>query len=234
MKSARLLLLVLLPFVADAATVTVPRGVNHAPYDRLLQRYVDDRGQVNYRAWKDNAEDVQALRAYTAQFAATGQTTDAASLINAYNALTIQWVLDHYPVNSIKDTDNPWSAKRHRVGGRAVSLDEIEHDTLRPRVGYRVHAVLVCAAKSCPPLRAGAFTADDLDRQLDDAMRRWLARADLNRFLPAENHLELSKLFDWYATDFGDLRVVLARYAPAVCPDCRVSHRSDDWSLNEP
>ncbi len=234
MKTTRLLLLAAwLPAAGLAAPMQVPAGIDHAPYDRLLKKYVNDRGLVNYRGWKENAGDLQALRAYTTQFAAKGETTDAASLIDAYNALTIQWVLDNYPVKSIKATDSPWKAKRHRIGGREVSLDEIEHDTLRPQVGYRTHAVLVCAAKSCPPLRAEAYTAEKLDEQLDDAMRRWLGREDLNRFLPAEKRVELSKIFSWYGKDFDNLRAVLAKYGPMECPDCRISHRSYDWALNE-
>jgi hypothetical protein len=222
---------------AFAGPVELPAGVDHAPYDRLLQKYVNDRGLVDYRAWKGSAEDLQALRDYTAQFAgntpfATGHEK-AAGLINAYNALTLQWILDHYPVKSIKATSNPWGAKRWPVGGRQVSLDEIEHDTLRPQFGYRVHAVLVCAAKSCPPLWNHAYDAGQLDGQLDDAMRRWLARDDLNRFLPVEKRMELSKIFSWYGKDFDDLPAMLARYAPVQCPDCRVSYRSYDWALNE-
>jgi hypothetical protein len=242
MKTARLLCLVtLLPVTLRAAPVEVPRGIEHDPYDRLLQKYVNDRGLVNYKAWKESADDRKALRDYTAQFAPAGPFAEGdekvASLINAYNALTIEWVLDNYPTRSIKSTKNPWGAKRHRVGGRLVSLDEIEHDTLRPLAGYRIHAVLVCAAKSCPPLRAAAYRAENLGEQLDEAMRRWLGREDLNAFMPQQNRAELSKIFSWYGGDFektaGGLKAVLAKYAPAECADCKISYRSYDWNLNE-
>lgn len=222
---------------AAAHPVEVPAGVDHAPYERLLQKYVTDRGRVDYRAWHANAADVSALRAYTAQLAegrpwAVGPAKGA-TLINAYNAFTLQWILEHYPLRSIKDTRSPWKTKRWRVGGRLVSLDEIEHDTLRPEFGYRVHAVLVCAARSCPPLWNRAFTADQLDAQLDERMRVWLARDDLNRFLPAEKRIELSKIFSWYGKDFDDLPSVIARYAPVKCPDCRIYYQPYDWSLNK-
>lgn len=222
---------------AKGQPVEVPAGVDHAPYERLLQKYVNDRGLVNYQAWKANAEDLKALHDYTAQFAKAGPfatgSEKAASLINAYNALTIQWILEHYPVKSIKSTSNPWGAKRWTIGGRQVSLNEIEHDTLRPQLGYRTHAVLVCAAKSCPPLWNHAYDAGNLDAQLDERMRAWLARDDLNHFAPAEKRMELSKIFSWYGKDFDNLPAIIARYAPVPCPDCRISYQSYNWSLNE-
>lgn len=227
---------------ALAAPVDVPHAINHLAYDRLLKKYVDDRGLVNYAAWKASAEDIQALRNYTGSLRhrdpfAEGDSK-VASLINAYNALTLQWILDNYPVKSIKDTNNPWGAKRHFVGGRKVSLDEIEHDTLRPTVGYRVHACLVCAAKSCPPLRNAAYMPDKLNEQLDERMRAWLAREDLNRFLPDKNRVELSKIFDWYGKDFVGVRGVLEKYAPESYREFLkgkfgIDYLRYNWSLNE-
>lgn len=236
MKFLLITLLLAVTGCSQAAPVDVPAGLDHATYDRLLKKYVDDRGLLNYAAWKASTEDLQSLRDYTGKFAGNGPyaTEDdmAASLINAYNALTIQWILDHYPVKTIKDTSNPWGAKRHLVGGRQVSLDEIEHDTLRPRVGYRIHACLVCAAKSCPPLRNAAFVPENLDAQLDDRMRVWLAREDLNRF--TGDRAEVSKIFSWYGKDFPDLRAVLAKYAPIEIPaKLSISYRSYNWSLND-
>jgi hypothetical protein len=230
--------------------VDVPHGIDHAPWERLLVKYVDQRGLVDYAGWKKSAPDLKALRDYTAQFAG-GQTTAApgwaegrektASLINAYNALTIQWILDNYPTPSIRSTRNPFGAKRHQVGGRAASLDEIEHDTLRPLAGYRVHAVLVCAARSCPPLHRHAFDADALEQQLDEAMRVWLAREDLNRFLPEEKRVELSAIFRWFREDFekaGGLEKILPKYAPPQHAEFvkqggyRIGYLPYDWGLN--
>jgi hypothetical protein len=222
---------------ASAEPVNVPAGIDHAAYDRLLRKYVNDRGLVDYTSWKTNAADLEALRDYTGRYAGDGTTATgqekAASLINAYNALTLQWILENHPLKTIKETHRPWDAKRWHVGARQVSLNEIENDTLRPEFGYRVHAVLVCAAKSCPPLWNRAYTVDELDAQLDDAMRRWLARPDLNRFDPSAKRVELSKIFSWYAQDFKGLPAILAQYGPVKCHDCRISYRSYHWDLNE-
>ncbi len=154
----------------------------------------------------------------------------------------MRWILDNYPTKSIKSTSNPWGAKRHQVGGRTISLDEIEQDTLRPQVGFRIHATLVCAARSCPPLRSGAYLADKLDEQLDDAMRGWLSREDLNSFQPEKKRAELSKICDWYGKDFeksaGGVRAVLAKYAPAKYADFlkteyKIGFQAYNWDLNE-
>ena len=70
----------------------------------------------------------------------------------------LRWILSGYPIESIWQLKDSFTAKRHDVGGRKVSLDDIEHGTLRPLIGYRAHAVLVCAARSCPPLQRFAYT----------------------------------------------------------------------------
>lgn len=241
-----LLLLVIGGVSATPEAVSVPKGINHEAWDDLLGRYVDARGMVDYRAWQAATGDRAVLRAYLAQFAAEAKPAAegddrVASLINLYNALTIDWILTNYPVDSIKATPEPWSAKRHRVGGREVSLDEIEHATLRPLAGYRVHAALVCAARSCPPLRREAYRPERLNDQLNDQMRAWLARPDLNQFLPERQRVVLSQIFNWFRDDFdqaGGIRNVLLRFAPApyrtfLETDYQVSRRPYDWGLNE-
>jgi hypothetical protein len=230
---------------AMAAPVDVPRGIDHEPFEQLLKKFVDERGRVNYAAWKKSAADLKILRDYLAQFEKDGPFAEGnektASLINAYNALTISWILENYPTPSIQSLKNSFNGARHNVGGRLVSLDEIEHDTLRPLAGFRAHAALVCAARSCPPLAREAFRADKLDAQLDERMRVWLAREDLNRFVPRENRAEISPIFRWFSDDFekaGGVRNVLVQYGPEkfsefLQSDYKISHLSYHWGLND-
>jgi hypothetical protein len=227
--------------------VVVTAGIDHPEWSRLLAKYVDERGLVDYARWKRNPADLAALRTYLARFAArpnpaaTGHDL-AASLINAYNAAAIGWVLENFPIESIRSTDDPFRDRRHQIGGEVVSLDDIEHGTLRPLVGYRIHATLVCAARSCPPLRREAYPAVRLDEQLDSAMRRWLARGDLNRLQPVENRVRVSPLFRWFAEDFenaGGVRAVLQRYTPPETarrladPGLEIRYLRYDWGLND-
>lgn len=233
--------------VVSAAAVEVRAGVDHSDWSRLLRTYVDERGLVDYGAWKDAPGDRRALGAYLARVAepaespATGAER-AATLINAYNALTIAWILDHYPAASIRALADSFTAPRHTVGGRKVSLDQIEHEALRPQVGYRVHAALVCAARSCPPLRREAFAAATLDAQLDAAMATWLGREDLNAYDASRGVARLSSIFDWFKDDFmkaGGVSEVLRRHGPpaarslAARPDVKVEYLPYDWSLND-
>ncbi|PYJ64242.1 MAG: DUF547 domain-containing protein, partial [Verrucomicrobia bacterium] len=150
----------------------------------MLKKYVNEQGLVNYGAWKQNAADLSALDEYLKQFGAkidnpAQGNEKAASLVNAYNALVLRWILSNYPTESIWQLKNSFSDKRNEIGERKVCLDDIEHGTLRPLIGYRAHAVLVCAARSCPPLQRFAYTAEKFDEQDDTAYRAWLAREDL-------------------------------------------------------
>ncbi|MGJ3241574.1 MAG: DUF547 domain-containing protein [Opitutales bacterium] len=229
----------------QAETPPFPAGIDHRPWDRLLKTYVDERGLVDYAGWHANAGDRAALDRYIAQFAPASKTPatgdDAiASLINAYNAITIAWILDNYPTPSIRKTDDPWDVERWQLGGERVSLDDIEHVFLRPEISWAVHSVVVCAARSCPPLRREAFTANNWYALMEDSYRRWLARDDLNRFLPEKNTVRLSKIFDWYEEDFtGEhtIPAVLRRYAPEryeafLKGDFKIRFLDYHWGLN--
>src|SRR6266496_4356128 len=222
-------------------------GINHNEFDRLLKKYVDGQGLVNYGAWKTNQADISALDDYLKQFSAkidnpAQGNEKAASLVNAYNAFVLRWILSNYPTESIWQLKDSFSAKRNEIGGRKVSLDDIEHGTLRPLIGYRAHAVLVCAARSCPPLQRFAYTADKFEEQDDQAYRAWLAREDLNKFLPNEKRVEISSIFNWFKKDFekaGGVPKILGRYAPesvrefAASGNYQIKYRPYNWGLND-
>ena len=228
-------------------SVRVRTGINHNDYDQLLRKYVNEQGLVNYGAWKQNAADLSALDEYLHQFAAKADNAaqgseKAASLVNAYNAFVLRWILTNYPTESIWQLKNSFSEKRNEIGGRKVSLDDIEHETLRPLIGYRTHAVLVCAARSCPPLQEFAYTANRFDEQNDAAYRAWLAREDLNRFLSNEKKVEISSIFKWFKEDFdkaGGIVKILGRYAPSAVREFAASDNYDikylsyNWGLND-
>ena len=225
----------------------VRAGIDHSEFDRLLKKYVNDRGLVNYSAWKQNAADVAALDDYLKKFAAKIDTPargneKAASLVNAYNAFVLHWILSNYPTESIWQLKDSFSGKRNEIGGHKVSLDDIEHGTLRPLVGYRAHAVLVCAARSCPPLQRFAYKADKFDEQDDAAYRTWLAREDLNKFFPKEKSVEISSILKWFKQDFdqaGGISKILGRYAPASVRDFAaggnyaIKYLPYNWGLND-
>ena len=219
-------------------------GLDHSAWDQLLKQYVTAEARVDYRGLKE--KDLPKLDAYLSTLAApwpADMTAEArkAALINAYNALTVRWIIEHYPVASIQSTKDPFTAARHRVNGEMLSLDQTE-GRLRDMGDPRIHSAVICAARSCPPLRGEAYVAERVDQQLDDNTRRWLANGALNEFDPAAKRARVSPIFKWYAGDFGseaDLRNFLRRYAPDDRSEflsdssARVEYQGYDWGLNE-
>jgi Protein of unknown function, DUF547 len=171
-----------------------------------------------------------------------------AFLINAYNALTLKLIVDHYPVGSIKDIGGlfakPWSIKFFDLlGGEIKSLDPIEHENLRPRFkDYRIHAAVNCASFSCPPLRGEAYVGSKLNQQLDEQMRNWISDKTRNSFDAATGEIKVSKIFDWYSKDFeswgGGVSKVLAKFGDdqvraALAKNKKIEFLDYDWKLNE-
>ena len=239
-------LLVIFCLVAGAIGAT-PRldEPDHEIWNALLAEYVDADGRVDYARLKKEAAD--RLDAYADQLARAPRPDPAAVegkalLINAYNALTIRWIVQYYPTKSIMATPNPFRKARHTIAGEKISLDEIE-SRLRTGDDPRIHAAVVCAAQSCPPLRAEAYFPERVDEQLDDNTRRWLADTDLNEIDAARGRAQLSPVFNWYGDDFtsypGGLEGFVRRYAPsetvAALEDrkLRISFKDYHWGLND-
>ncbi len=219
-----LLLLTALPALA----------IDHSAWDGLLKKYVNEQNRVDYARWK--SADVPALDAYLAAIAAPWKNPDdKASLINAYNALTVRWVLTHYPIVSIWKTKKPFREARHTVSGKKASLDEIE-TKLRKMGDPRIHSALVCAARSCPPLRREAYVPERLDAQLEDNTIAWLANPALHTFDAKARKAEISMIFKWYKEDFAALHDFLAKYAPQhnwLKPGIKIAHKEYRWGLND-
>jgi hypothetical protein len=220
-------------------------AIDHSPWDALLKQYVNEQNLVDYQ--RLSAESLPQLDAYLAEIARPGigalnPNASKALLINAYNALTVRWVLRYYPLPSIWSTPDPFRKVRHTVGGKPFSLDEIE-SLLRQTGDARIHAALVCAARSCPPLRREAYAAAQIDEQLDDNTRRWLADKELNRFDTAAAQAQVSSIFKWYPDDFkkypGSLEGFLRHYAPGDLAAALGNRKLQlefldyDWGLND-
>lgn len=233
--------------VLTAGTIKVSAKINPTPWDTLLKKYVDPQGLVNYSQWKADATDIRKLDDFIAAYAksdgpAASGEEEIAALINAYNAITIRWILQNYPTESIRELDGSWDKARWNIGGRTVSLDEIEHKNLRPLFGWRVHATIVCAARSCPPLLNEAYTAANLRSLTDRAYRVWLAREDLNQFDEASGVVRVSPIFKWFKSDFtgeGEPAVVFEKFGPAnrrtflAGRKFKVDYLDYNWGLND-
>ncbi|TNE88997.1 MAG: DUF547 domain-containing protein [Deltaproteobacteria bacterium] len=223
-------------YAADVGTASF----SHAAFDQVLAAHVRD-GRVDYPAL---ASDRGSLDAYLAQLAeapfdALDRDAKLALLLNAYNAFTLALILDHWPVDSILDipTGQRWNAERWQLGGRTLSLSQLEHELLRTHfVEPRLHFAINCASLGCPPLRDEAFAPERLEAQLEAAAHamhhdpRWL------HLDPATREVRLTKLYAWYASDFdadGAPLPFAARYRPELADGgWRVGWLDYDWSLN--
>lgn len=239
----------------------------HGAWTVLLRKHVVllGGGQASQLRYAGMAADRTALKAYLAQlsavsaasFEAFSKPQQMAFLINAYNAFTVELILTRYPqLESIRDLggflSKPWSIRNIPLLGRLMTLDEIEHDTLRARGRYddpRIHFAVNCASVGCPMLREEAYVAERLEAQLDEQTARFMADRSRNRF--AAGRLEVSRIFDWYGKDFAQghkgitsLPAFMARHAErlADAPGDRERIRGQalplsfldyDWKLND-
>jgi hypothetical protein len=196
------------------------QAFDYSAYAQILDRYVDGGGMVDYAALKANRVELDGFASALgdlspAVYAKWGEREKVAFWINAYNALTLRAIIDHYPIessfvaslrfpkNSIRQISGVWDKLEFRVMGSAMTLDDIEHSRLRRDFNEpRIHVALVCAALGCPQLRAEPFTGTALDAQLDDQSSRLLRDPDKFRIDRAENEVFLSSIFKWFGHDF--------------------------------
>jgi uncharacterized protein DUF547 len=220
---------------------------SHDIWDVLLREYVKD-GRVNYQLLHENKEQ---LNIYLARLqthvplAGWSREEQLAYWLNAYNAFTIKIILDNYPVESIKDigdnvqiplVNSTWDIPFIKIGGKELSLNDIEHRILREEFNEpTIHFAIVCASKSCPPLRNEAYFAHNIDKQLNEQALAFINDPKNNQI--AADHIELSKVFLWYKGDFtkhGTLIAFLNKYSSTkVNTDAKIDYLDYDWSLNK-
>ncbi len=226
-------------------------GVNHHLWNELLESHVEN-GLVNYSALKQNSINLDVYlktisRVPKTDFETWSSHTQLACLINLYNAATVRLILDEYPLKSIKDIGflphAAWRKKFIQLWGKTISLNELEHELIRPRSKDlpAVHFALVCAAKGCPPLRSEAYTGELLVKQLENQGELFLTDTSKNRIFSSEKILYLSPVFEWYAEDFeqvtGSVKEYLTEKYPEIFPvdldRFSIKYTHYDWSLNE-
>ena len=200
--------------------------VDHSLLDQVLKTHVDAEGWVDYPSLAANPEklDLYITSLGSEKLDSLGRNERLALLINAYNAFTLRLVLEyHGRIESILDIPEQkrWEDPRWSLGGKKLSLDEIEHDRIRNHFREaRIHFALVCAAAGCPPLRREAYTGAALERQLQEQARLVHSKSTWLRFDPAKGLLELSPIYEWYYSDFetiaGSALAHASRYHEAL------------------
>ncbi|MDT0675442.1 DUF547 domain-containing protein [Autumnicola musiva] len=181
--------------------------------DDFFRSYVEN-GKVNYAEIKQNRNELQELLNLAKSFNPTPENEDIykAFWINAYNLAVIDGIVDRYPVKSPLDIKGFFDEEKHSLGQKSVTLDEIEHENLFGRFPSeeRFHFVLVCAAKSCPPLYSRAYIPENLNEQLE---RQTKDALNDPQFIKIENDTILfSEILKWYKEDFTQNGKSLLQY----------------------
>ncbi len=216
----------------------------HTNFATFLDGAVEPTG-VDYATLKGRSEMLTTYLGEVANASTTSMSKDQklAFYVNAYNAYTINLILTENP-KSIQDLDGGqvWKQRSFAVGRQKMSLNQIEHDTIRKLEDGRIHAVVNCASKGCPPLPAKPLTADGIQGQLDAAARTWVAT---NAYKMDGDTLQLSQIFKWYGEDFTGAgagqtsdadkhaagRTFLTKFG-ATLTDGKTEWMDYDWMLN--
>jgi hypothetical protein len=229
-----------------AAGGAAPR-FDHSGWNRLLAAHVDASGRIAYRNLQE--KDLPALQKYLDALAEAEpgdwpRPEQLAFWINAYNAGVVWAVLQGESAESQAGRDRLFKSWKFRVADRERTPDEIEHEILRAQLAEpRIHFAIVCASASCPPLRAEAYLAAQIDTQLDAQARAFLPDRSRNVIDPKTKTLRLSAVFDWFHADFekaaGSIPAFVAHYVDD--PETRrwllsgpekIAYLDYDWALN--
>lgn len=219
-----------------------------AVYSGLVQKYAGASG-VEYRKWKENREDLDALKSVTAGIARediSGKSRDEklAFYLNAYNAWILHEMLEAYPVEGPGDGSAIkrgyfFKSKRLTVAGKKMSFSGLENEIIRPTFKEpRIHFALNCASLSCPPLHDAAFDAATLDATLTRLTRAFVNRNPRGfQLSPDGKTARVSKIFDWYGEDFkgeGGVLPYINRFRDEPAgTGLEVEFMEYDWRLNE-
>ena len=221
-------------------------GFPEDAWNTILATYVTDAG-FRYAALRGNDEHVAILgnvvRAVeTADTSSFSRDEALAFYINAYNVLTIHSVLELWPVESVMQEEGFFDGRTHTVAGEEMTLNGLENDIIRSKERFgepRIHFAVNCASVGCPPLQRESFTAENLERLLAAGAQSFVRNT--TRIDRRRNRIEATKLFEWFADDFGGaagVREFIASQlegedAELVRRDrTRITHFDYDWAIN--
>ncbi|MGF1509040.1 MAG: DUF547 domain-containing protein [Myxococcota bacterium] len=229
----------LVTFLSVKGYAQVPQAARDA-YARVLSTYVED-GRVDYKGLgKDRGDLDRYVEAVAKAELPRGRDERIGFYVDAYNALVLSAVIAHGRPRSVLDVKGFFNQRKHRVAGRDLTLDELEKETLNPFAkDPRTHFVVVCGAVGCPILESKPYYGSNLDRRFEAATRRYLGSPQGARVEGGK--LVISKIFDWYAADFGGAEGAKAFVLKRLPADTRgrlaeapeVGFVDYNWTLNQ-
>lgn len=206
-------------------------------YDALLKANVVD-GRINYEGLKDSPQ-LKSLVTQLGSLKPVDEKSASAKAfyINAYNLLVINAAAANYPLNSVQEVSGFFERNKYSLSGKKYTLNSLEKDFIFKKYpDPRLHFVLVCGAIGCPPITDFAFQADQLESQLDAQTRMAINDSGFISF--SGNNATISKIFQWYNTDFGggkkDVLNYINQYRTAAIPEsASIEYSNYNWSLND-
>lgn len=207
--------------------------------DAFLEKYVMN-GQVAYARLKQNVAEAENLyrEINMMNLSKSGDAEKKAFYVNAYNIVVIYSVVKHFPIKSPMDKAGFFDTIKHIVAGESLTLNELERKKLlQPYKDGRLHFVLVCAARSCPPLANFAYTPEKIEDQLTERTALTLNDKNWLKVFPKQKKADISKIFEWYSDDFksGGKTVLdwINQFREEKIPaSYTVGFYEYDWSLN--
>lgn len=249
----KLILAGIIAMTLQSSRPNTANALSHQAWDEILRAYItqspDGINRFDYGALKSSLPDSARLAVYINSFAdadidALDDNAQFAAYANAYNALTIQHIIQRYPVKSIRSGSltGPWKRVKMVINGKDVSLDAIEHDILRAQYeDPRVHYAVNCASYGCPNLQIKAWAAETLDADLDAAARDFINHPRAVR-VHKRGGLHVSSIYVWFKEDFGGnnqgvinhlLEYAEPELAAAIRANPQIRSDTYDWSLND-
>ena len=214
---------------------------NYTDYNAFLKDHVSSSGKVNYSKIKQNINQLEDILSFFESTPPTSSWTYNEKLsywINSYNAYTLYFVSQKYPVKSIVDINaKPWDVKFIPTKNGAISLNDIEHKKIRAQFNEpRIHFALNCASESCPQLLNKAFTSSTLQALLKKQTMQFLNDGSKNN-LSDTSKIAISSIFDWYEDDFTkngqNVMRFIQQYRPSISIDAQIQFMEYSWKLND-
>lgn len=222
---------------------------SHLAFTQLLEKHVDDRGGVDYEGFLNDRTDLESyldqLRSHPPNEEKWAKEDQIAYWLNVYNAFTIDLILDHYPVESIKDiaggipfVNTPWDIKFIEIGGETYDLNNVEHGILRKYFDEPlIHVAVNCASVSCPKLLNEAYEGSSLKKQLEKQASFFVNESGKNDINGSD--WKLSRILKWYGGDFkdryGSVEGFIRAFATGDLPDyAEIEYKEYNWKLNVP
>ncbi|MBI2258781.1 MAG: DUF547 domain-containing protein [Flavobacteriia bacterium] len=233
-------LLLLFFLSASISSKAFSQELKYEPWNLLLNQYVSKQGNANYKALKKNTKLLNECTTYFKNhpFSKDWSLNEKKSYwVNLYNFYTIQLIVKHYPLKSIKEikveNKNAWELPMIPYENKLLTLNELENKIIRKESkDARIHFLLNCASFSCPILLNKAITSKDIEQQLNTACKTFLNDKKRNKI--SSEQLELSALFSWYKEDFPNLIEFIQEYTEITLnKNAKINYLEYNWNLNE-